>query len=158
MIVSSLTQAPYVDSQRKAIEDALELAKPKVGEAVFDLGCGDARTLIFAAKKYGTKGVGYEISPFCVIKSRLKIYLAGLSGQIKICRQSLFAADFHQADIVYLYLTNSILDKLEPIIFDKCKAGCRIVNLAFPFKNHQPTAEIPARQLGRITKIYLYRV
>jgi SAM-dependent methyltransferase len=158
MIVSSLTQAPYVDSQRKAIEDALELSKPKAGETVFDLGCGDARTLIFAAKKYDVKGIGYEISPFCIIKSRLKIYLAGFSGQIKIHRQSLFTADFCQADIVYLYLTNSILDKLEPIIFKKCKTGCRIVNLAFPFKNHPPTAEIPAKQLGRQTKIYLYRV
>ena len=156
MIISSLTQAPYVVSASKAIDDALALAKPQPGEKIFDLGCGDARVLIKATKKYNTLGFGYDISPFCVLKARLIIRFLGLNDKIKIFRVRLQKAKIEEADVIFLYLTNRILDQFETEIFKRIKPTCRVVNLAFPFKNHKPKQTIPARQLGRNTNIYLY--
>lgn len=156
MIISTMTRAPYVVTADNAIEVALKLAKPKPGELIYDLGCGDSRVLILSSKKYGTLGTGYDISPFCVWKSNLKVSLNKLSGDIKIYRQSLYKADLSKADIIFLYTGTEIMSQLEKTIFNDIKPTTRIVSIAFPFKNHIPAKTSSAKQLGKTTGIYLY--
>lgn len=156
MIVSSLTKAPYVPTAENAYAKALELANPQKGEILFDLGCGDSRILRYAVKKYRITGFGYEISPYCVWMSLLKNKYYGVSKSITIYRKSLKEADYQKADIIYMYLTNAILDLIEDDLFDKIKPTCRVVTVAFKFKHHQPAKAVTVRQLGRTTKAYLY--
>lgn len=156
MMVSSLTRAPYVATASNAFAKALELAKPQKGEVVYDLGCGDARVLRFAAFKYGTRGIGYEISPYCNLMSAIKNWHAGMGNKVQIRKESLLNADFENADVVYMYLTNSILDVIEKELFTQIKPSCRVVTIAFWFKHHQAVKTINVRQLGRDTKAYLY--
>lgn len=157
MIISSLTRAPYVVTAIKAIEAAFFLAKPKKDEIVYDLGCGDGRVLIYAAKNYQTNGIGYDISPFCVLKARWKVFVSGLSKKIKIEEKSLFRADLKNADIIFLYNGTEIMSRLEKYIFDELKPTARIVSLAFSFENHHPIATKIVRQLGKKTKVFLYK-
>jgi ubiquinone/menaquinone biosynthesis C-methylase UbiE len=157
MIISTMTRAPYVVSAGTAIEEAFRLAEPKPGELVYDLGCGDCRVLIQAAKKYGTLGLGYDISPFCYLKSKYKIKSNHVSDLVEIRRESLHKADLSKPDIIFLYTGTEIMGMLEEPIFHKIKSTTRVVSLAFGFKNHQPLKTKAARQLGKETQIFLYK-
>lgn len=156
MIISTMTKAPYVVSADNAIDEALKLAKPKPGELIYDLGCGDCRVLIQAAIKYQTRGLGYDISPFCYLKSKFKIRLNHLSEKVDIRRESLYKADLTKPDIIFLYTGTKIMDSIEKTIFDQMKSGARIVSLAFPFKHRRPVKTKTVRQLGKETKVFLY--
>ena len=157
MIVSSLTDAPFVVTNDHAYLAALDLAKPRSGELIYDLGCGDARVLIGAVKKYDLFGIGFDISPYCIIKSRYKVWLNKLTDKITIYQKSLDHAELEKADIIYLYLTNRILDRIEKDLFARIKPSCRVVTVAFAFKNHKPVKTSSVRQLGRTTTANLYR-
>jgi SAM-dependent methyltransferase len=154
-IVSSLTSAPYVVTAKNAYKKALELAKPKRGETMFDLGCGDGRVLVYANKLYGTKGFGFDISPYCILVGNLKKWWHG-ANQVKLYRKPLSQAEIEKADIIFLYLTNKILNSIENDLFARIKPSCRVITVAFAFKNHQAAKTVEVRQLGRTTKAHLY--
>ncbi len=156
MIISSLTRAPYVPTAGNAYQKALELAEPKAGEKLFDLGCGDGRILRFAATKYGVVGIGYEISPYCILVNYFKNRSGKFRDNVKVYKKPLQEADFGQADIIFLYLTNSILDAVEQNLFAKIKPSCRVVTVAFKFEHHRPVKKVEVAQLGRKTFAYLY--
>lgn len=155
-IVSSLTSAPYVVTAANAYQKALELAKPKPGERLFDLGCGDGRVLVYAAEKYEAVGFGYDISPYCILVGNLKKMFRHGGKKVTLYRQPLSEANLEQADVIFLYLTNKILDTIEADLFSRIKPNCRVVTVAFAFKNHQPVKSASVRQLGRDTRCHLY--
>ena len=95
---------PYVPSQRDDVRQMLEPANVKSGELVVDLGAGDGRVLFLAAREYGARAVGVEISPLRVALVWLKARLFGLGGQIQIQLGNLYHTDLSQADVVTLYL------------------------------------------------------
>lgn len=155
-IISMMTKAPYVVTSQDAIETALKLADPKPSDLIYDLGCGDARVLITATKKYRIKGAGWDISPFCVWKSRFKIRLNCLQDKIRIEHQSMLRADLSKPDIIFLYTGTELMSLLEKNIFRQIKKTTRIVSVAFPFQSHKPVKTIGSRQLGKTVNIYLY--
>jgi len=152
-----MTWAPYVVSADNSIDEALKLAKPKSGELIYDLGCGDCRILIQSAKKYGTKGLGYDISPFCYLKSKFKIGINHLAKTVDIKHESLFSANLSQPDIIFLYTGTQLMDSLEDKIFSQMKPTARVVSLAFSFKDHKPIETKIVRQLGKETQVFLYK-
>lgn len=158
LIYAQALGAPTVYSNREAIISALKLAGLKKGELLVDLGCGDARSLIIAAEKYQAKGIGIERSPFCYLKSKINVYLAGQNKNIKIFFGDLKMTDhlIAQADVIYLYLLNIVLENIEDDLFANSKKGARIVSLAFVFKKHKPKKMIEVKNLGRKTKVRLY--
>ena len=158
LIYAQALGAPTVYSSDQAITDALESAELKKGELVVDLGCGNAKSLIIAAKKFGAKGVGVERSPYCFVKSKLNIWLAGESKNITILLGDFKRAEpyIKKADVVYLYLFNSVIINIEDWLFDNIKKSTMVVSLAFEFKKHKPKRTIETRNLGRTTKIRLY--
>lgn len=151
--------APTVYAWDEAMLDTIRLAKPKTGETLLDLGCGNAKSLILASKKFGLKGIGVEISPFCFLKSKWNVFLAGESNNIKIILADLTKAEKHikKADIIYLYLLAPLLEKIEPIIFSRKEKNCRVVSLAFKFKDKAPAGTFRTKNLGIITSSFLYK-
>ncbi len=89
LLLAIVLHAPTVYTNQQAVGDALKLAETKPGNLVIDLGCGNAKTLITAAENFGAKGVGIEISPYCVMASNLNIIRAHQQKNIKI-----FLGDF----------------------------------------------------------------
>ncbi len=158
LLLAIVLHAPTVYTNQKAVDDALSLAQLKAGEIVIDLGCGNANTLILAAKKFGAKGIGVEISPYCYLASNLNILRAKEQKNVRV-----FLGDFkkvekqlRQADVVYLYLLDTGLKKIEKWFFDLLKPGARVVSMSFKFAINQPVKIIQTENLGRVTKIRLY--
>jgi outer membrane protein assembly factor BamB len=121
--------AAFVPTPSAVVERMLEMASVTKDDVVYDLGSGDGRILIAAAKKHGCKAVGYEIQPLLVEQSRLKVREAGLAGLVTIEEKDLFTADLSAATVVTLYLGERNNAKLLPQLA-KLKAGARIVSHA----------------------------
>lgn len=150
--------APSVFASNQAVKDALALAIMKNGQTLIDLGCGDGRSLILASKIYGAKGIGIERSPYCYLKSRFNVWQAKESKNIKILFGDFrkFENEIKKADIIYIYLLNSVLAQMEDWIFKTIEPKTKIVSLAFIFPNHEPLAKKETRNLGIKTYVRLY--
>lgn len=159
MLFASIFGASTVYACDKAMIDAFILAKLKKGETVVDLGCGNAKSLIIAAKKFGAKGVGVEISPYCYLKSKWNVFISGESKNIKIIFGDFAKVEkyLQNADVVYLYLLNKVLRSIEPWLFDHINNGARVVSLCFTFGNNKPIRTRETVNLGKETKIFLYK-
>jgi SAM-dependent methyltransferase len=153
-MISVISGTPTVYAQDLAIKKAFELAKLKPRQTVLDLGCGNARSLIIAAKKFRAKGIGVEISPFYFLLAKLNILIKGEDKNIKIYYGNILNQEklVQEADLVYLYLFEELLEKLEPILFKTLQQEATIVSVAFKFKRHKPylTSQNPRINLYKI--------
>jgi len=158
LLLATIFGSPIVYAYRNAVNDSLTLAGTKKNDLVVDLGCGDGRSLIIAAKEFGARGVGIDRSLFCYLRANINVIIAGESKRVKIVW-----GDFHQAedylkkaDVVYLYLLNSTLSNIESWIFQAIGSKTKIVSLAFWFPNKKPIKEIDTYTLHKFTKARLY--
>ncbi len=140
LIISTLAGAPTVYAKTETIEKAFELIRLQSDQVVLDLGCGNARALIIASQKFGAKGIGVEVSPFYYLLARLNVLAQGERKNIQIYfgQAQKQACLIEKADVVYMYLFDSLLRKLEPVIFKFATAKTKIVSVAFPLKKHKP--------------------
>jgi len=154
-LFSSIFYVPAVDASKQAIGDALKFSELKKGEIFIDLGSGSGKVVILANKKFEVRAFGFEISPFPYLLSKIKTLG---NRNVKIYRGDFKKAEklLKKADVVYLYLLNSVLDKIENWLFDSISPKTRVVSLSFKFKNHKPLKTLPTINLGRKTKIRLY--
>jgi SAM-dependent methyltransferase len=159
LLLTSIFTSPTVYANDKAIEDSLKLAGVKVGELVVDLGCGNAKSLIIAAKKFDAKGIGVEISPYCYLLARWRVFILGESRNIKIIYGDFKKAEVYlkKADVVYLYLLNATLKKIEKWFFSSIGPKTRVVSLAFVFPNKEPINSIETYNLRKNTKARIYK-
>jgi predicted RNA methylase len=127
----------YVPSEQVVVEKMLEMAKIKKDDIVFDLGCGDGRIVVTAAKKYGCKGVGVDIDPARIKDSMETMRKAGVNKELVDIRQgdALKVKDLENATVIMLYMLPEFMEKLEPQIKSRLKAGTRIVAHDYPFPN-----------------------
>jgi SAM-dependent methyltransferase len=121
----------YVPTPQPVVEAMLELAQVKRTDVVYDLGSGDGRIVITAAKKYGASGVGIEIDPALVRKARENAAAAGVSTRVRFATQNLFTSDLSKASVVTLYLLQSINERLRPKLVRELRPGTRIVSHVF---------------------------
>ena len=105
MYLSSFWGAPWIISTKKTIRRMLEMADLKSGQTVLDLGSGDGRILILAAKEFDANGIGFEIDPIRILISKIFIWRRGLSKRIKIRWANIFKRELPEADVVTLYQT-----------------------------------------------------
>ena len=126
--------APWVPSRRPAVRKMLALAGLKPGEMIYDLGSGDGRLLIAAARRYRVRGVGVEIDPLRVAWSRMAIRWHGLQGQVRIVRGNLFDLDLSDADVVTCYLLQKTNDRLAEKLERELRPGARVVSNTFRFQ------------------------
>jgi ubiquinone/menaquinone biosynthesis C-methylase UbiE len=121
----------YVPTPQAVVEAMLEIAEVKASDVVYDLGSGDGRIVITAAKKYGARGVGIEIDPALVKQATENAAAAGVSDRVRFMTQNLFASDISEATVVTLYLLQSINERLRPKLVRELKPGTRVVSHVF---------------------------
>jgi len=140
----------YVPTPQPVVDAMLELAKVKRSDVVYDLGSGDGRIVITAAKKYGASGVGFEIDPALVNQARANAAAAGVSNRVRFVTQDLFTADLSRASVVTLYLLQSINERLRPKLVRQLKPGTRIVSHVFNMGPEWPPEQTVTVDRSRI--------
>ena len=145
----------YVPTPQAAVDGMLDIAQVKASDVVFDLGSGDGRIVITAAKRYGARGVGIEIDPVLVNKAMENAAAAGVSSRVRFVTQNLFDADLREATVVTLYLLQSINERLRPKLVRELNPGTRIVSHMF---NMGP--EWPAERTIEVgpSRIFFWRI
>lgn len=119
----------------------LKLAKVGRSDVVYDLGCGDGRIVITAAKKYGARGVGIDIDPDRIAEARSNARKAGVGHLVRFVEQDLFEADIREATVVTLFLLNHVNAKLKPKLMADLKPGTRVVSNTFDMGDWKADAE-----------------
>jgi len=122
---------PYVPTTEPAVKEMLKLAKVQKTDVLYDLGCGDGRIVIEAAKSYGARGVGFDIDPQRIKEARANAKAAGVEGLVRFEEKDLFEADFREATVVTLFLLPSVNLKLRPRLLEQLKPGTRVVSNTF---------------------------
>ncbi len=119
--------APYVPTPQEVVDRMLQLAEVKKGDIVYDLGCGDGRIPITAAKVYGARGVGVDIDPQRIAESNANAKAAGVAHLVTFRLEDAMKTDVSDATVVTLYLLSASNLKLRPILTRQLKPGARIV-------------------------------
>jgi SAM-dependent methyltransferase len=137
---------PYVPTPQPVVDKMLELAAPKEGEKIYDLGCGDGRIVVTAAKKYGCTGIGVDIDPERIEEANENAKKAGVTDKVKFIEKNLFEMDFADADILGMYLLTSVNAKLKPKILAEMKPGARVVSHAFDMGDWKPDKTVRVKE------------
>ena len=151
----------YVPSEDAVIDKMFELAKVTKDDVVFDLGCGDGRIVVAAAKKFGCKGVGVEFNQARIEESREVLQKAGVTRELVEIRfgDARKVPDLERATVILLYLLPPIIAELEPQIKTRLKPGTRVVSEDYPFPTLQPDdwvdVSVPG---GKSKRLYLWRI
>ena len=132
----------FVPTPQNVVDEMLKLAKVHKGDVLYDLGCGDGRMVVTAAKQYGARGVGIDINPERVKESQDNVRQAGVTDRVTIRNEDLFEADIKEATVVTLYLLQSLNVKLRPKLWKELKPGTRIVSHTFDMGDWKPEKEI----------------
>jgi len=125
--------APWVPTSMGMVNKMLKLAEVGPDDIVFDLGCGDGRTIITAAWRYRARAVGVEIDPLRYIWCQTLITLLGLRKRVKILYGNFFKQDLSEATVVTCYLLQDTNNKLEEKLIKELRAGARVVSNTFTF-------------------------
>lgn len=151
--------APFVATERRVARRMLEVAGVTSEDIVYDLGSGDGRIPIIAAKTYGARGVGIEIDPELVAESREQARAAGVADRVEFREKDLFDADVSDATVVALYLWPEINVELRPKLLRQLDPGDRIVSHDFRMGDWEPDRTVDAGKdkTGRAT-LYLWTV
>ncbi|HEV8723220.1 MAG TPA: methyltransferase domain-containing protein [Candidatus Binatia bacterium] len=136
-VLESKKIVPFVPSPQFVVDKMIELAGVKKGDVVYDLGSGDGRIVIAAAKK-GAKAVGFEIDPELVGESRANIQKAGVQESAEIRNQDILTVDLSPASVVTMYLLPDVNLKLRPNLLSQLKPGSRIVSHSFDMGDWKP--------------------
>jgi tRNA G37 N-methylase Trm5 len=144
----------FVPTPHEVVEDMLRIANVGKGDILYDLGSGDGRIAITAAKKYGIRAVGIDIDPERIREATENARKAGVSHLVEFRQEDLFKADFREATVVTLYLLPDLNVKLRPRLWDELKPGTRIVSHQFPMGSWQPEKTLESN--GRM--VYFWTV
>ncbi|HXG10474.1 MAG TPA: TIGR03000 domain-containing protein [Gemmataceae bacterium] len=147
----------FVPTPQEVVEKMLELAKVTKDDVVYDLGCGDGRIVVTAAKKYGCKAVGFDIDPERVKESLENVKKNNVEKLVEIKQADIFTLDLSPASVVTLYLLPELNVKLIPQL-EKLKPGSRIVSHDFDMRGVKPDQTITITPAGseREHTIYLW--
>ena len=140
--------APFITTPDEVVHRMLEFAETRPADVVVDLGSGDGRIVIAAAQKFGARGVGIELDPGLVRRSRDSAAKAGVADRVSFIEGDVLATDISAASVVTVYLLPSLINRLQPIFLRQLQPGTRIVSHAFAMAGWQPDA----RQTMHIAK------
>ena len=147
---SVIVGAPWIPTPKSKVRTMLELASVGEGDTLYDLGSGDGRIIIMAAKEFGAKAVGIEADPIRYFWSKLMIRRYNLRNQVQVLRGNFFNFDVGEASVVTLYLGVGANNKLREKLAKELKPGSRIVSHFFLLKDWNPT------ETDEKADIYLY--
>ena len=161
LLAQAATQAPtrrspdvvFVPTPEEVIEKMLEVAKVTPNDVVYDLGCGDGRIVVAAAKK-GARAVGIDIDPQRIKEANARAQAEKVTARARFIENDLFEANIGEATVVTLYLLPRLNEKLKPKLLKELKPGTRIVSHAFDMGDWTPEEKV---SVGSST-VYLWRV
>lgn len=158
MLIPALYGLPWIPTREKRIRKALKLAELQTGETLYDLGAGDGRVLIMAAREFGANAVGIEIGPVQCLVGWLRILFSGhrpRRGSKQKARMrcaNFYKSNVSDADVVFVYATSSQTSKLLPLLERTLRPGARVVSIAADFSGWVPKA------VDREMLIFLYEM
>lgn len=135
---------PFVPTSQALVVEMLKLANVTKTDTVYDLGCGDGRIVIAAAKQFGAHGVGVDINPERIREANENARRAGVADKVKFIEGDLFTADIRPATVVTLYLLPSVNVKLRPRLLSELKPGTRVVSHSFDMDDWKPDKAVQA--------------
>ena len=141
---------PYVPTPQSVVDKMLDLAQVGKKDVLYDLGCGDGRIVVTAAKERGARGTGIDLDPARIAEAKENAKRAGVADRASFRVGDLFETDFSEATVVTLYLLPTINVKLRPQLWKQLKAGTRVVSHAFDMGPEWPpekTAEVEGRKI-----------
>ena len=143
-------EVPYVPTPQEVVVEMLKMAGVTQNDIVYDLGCGDGRIVITAAKVFGAHGVGVDNDPNLIRRSNENAREAGVADRVKFVEQDLFATDIREASVVTLYLLPELNLLLRPKLLQDLKPGSRVVSHEFDMGEWKPD------RMGKVPKVKLY--
>lgn len=139
--VTAQTRLPdvrYVATPHEVVDAMLDAATVTSGDVVYDLGCGDGRIVIAAARKYGARGVGIDIVADRIAEARANAAAAGVSHLVRFVQADLLTADFSDATVVALYLSPSMNERIKPRLLKELRPGARVVSYVYDMTGWVP--------------------
>jgi ribosomal protein L11 methylase PrmA len=146
--------AMFTTTHRSKIKKILEAIPMHPGQVVYDLGCGDGRFLIAAAKRYKVKAIGFEINPWAYLLSRFRVGLC--QANVSIHFQDFWKADLSEADIVFCYLFPDVMERLREKLSKELKAGAKVISCNFEMPGWKPEKIIIASHPTHTDPIFIY--
>jgi SAM-dependent methyltransferase len=143
---------PPTPTRRQRIRKALQLAELQPGETLYDLGSGDGRTLVIAAREFGARAVGIDVGPVQCLQAWMAARLNGVGDKVHVQWGDFFKKDLSGAGVVFAYLTSGYVERLAPQLLAQLRPGARVVTISFDFPGWEPAA-FDEREL-----IFLYRM
>lgn len=145
---------PYVQTPPNVVTAMLRMAHVGANDVVIDLGCGDGRIIVAAAKEFGARGVGYDIDPQRISEARRNAGRAGVTPRVQFVQKDLFDVKISEASVVTVFLLPAVLERLRPRLLGDLAPGTRIVSHSFPLRNWKPDQKLEVE--GRT--LYLFTV
>jgi tRNA G37 N-methylase Trm5 len=133
---------PYVPTNERVVQEMLKVAKVTKNDLVYDLGCGDGRIVITAAKQYGARGIGIDIDPERIKEAEENARIAGVSDRVTFMQGDLFKADIRDATVVTMYLLPAVNMKLRPKLLGELRPGTRIVSHNYDLGDWAPRQKL----------------
>ena len=128
----------YVPTPQEVVEGMLRLARVTKNDTVYDLGCGDGRIVVTAARQFGARAVGIDIDPIRIRDASENVRTAGVGDRVRLIEGDLFEQDISEATVVTLYLLSRLNLKLRPKLLNELRPGTRIVSHAFDMDDWKP--------------------
>jgi SAM-dependent methyltransferase len=147
----------YVGTPNDVVDKMLDMARIKETDMVYDPGCGDGRMVVTAAKKYGCKGVGFEIVPELIERGRKLAQKRKVDNLVQIKDEDIFKVDYRRADVIVMYLLPDMITRLLPR-FEKMKDGSRIVAHDYGIRGVTPdkTESVKSNEDNVTHTLYVY--
>ncbi len=149
---------PYVPTKEPVVDQMLKMANVKAGDVVYDLGCGDGRIVITAAKRFGTRGVGIDLDPERIAEANENAKKAGVSDRVTFIQGDLFDAKIGEATVVTLYLLPDVNLRLRPKLLAELKPGTRIVSHNYDMGDWKPEQTAKVMVEGTEHLVYSWTV
>ena len=140
ILVPALYGLPPFPTKPERIRKALKLANLHPNEVLYDLGAGDGRVLLIAAREFGAKAIGIEVGPIQCALIWLRAVASGYGNQIHIRWENFYKVDLHNADVVFVYATSKEVVKLALHLEKQMRQGARLVSISADFPEWEPSA------------------
>jgi trans-aconitate methyltransferase len=138
-------EVPYVPTHERVVAEMLKVAKVGKNDVLYDLGSGDGRIPITAAKRFGTRGVGVDVDPARITEARENAKKAGVADKVTFMQQDLFETNIKEATVVTLYLLPDVNLRLRPKLLAELKPGTRVVSHNYDMGDWKPLQTITVK-------------
>ena len=152
LLVPAIYGLPWVPTRTERVHRALELVELRSGETLYDLGAGDGRVLVMAAKEFGANAVGIEVGPAQCALGWLRILISGSRTKARMRWGNFYRTDLSGADVVFVYLTSAQTSRLQPVLERDLRPGARVVSIAADFPDWEPL------RVDRESLIFVYQM